>query len=75
MLKLLIRLSLNIGVGLFRYRLTQRSTWAVHPTPGWHFGRSETGYTDTAISFVLDPARLRPTNKSSSEQPPTNIDY
>jgi hypothetical protein len=30
---------------------THRSTWTVQPTPGWHFARSETGYTDTAISL------------------------
>jgi hypothetical protein len=30
---------------------THRSTWTVHPTLGWHFGHSETGYTDTAISL------------------------
>ncbi len=39
---------------------THRSSWTVHPTPGWHFGRSDTGYTDTAISLywikhVFDP--------------------
>jgi hypothetical protein len=39
---------------------TYRSTWTVHPTPGWHFGHLETGYTDTAISLywiqhVFDP--------------------
>jgi DDE superfamily endonuclease len=39
---------------------THRSTWTVHPTPGWHFGHTETGYTDTAISLfwmqhVFDP--------------------
>jgi hypothetical protein len=39
---------------------THRSTWTVHPTPGWHFGHSETGYTNTAISWywiqhVFDP--------------------
>lgn len=30
---------------------THRSTWTVHPTPGWHFGHSETGYTNTAMSL------------------------
>ena len=30
---------------------THCSTWTVHPTPGWHFGHSETGYTNTAISL------------------------
>jgi len=39
---------------------THRSTWTVHPTPGWHFGHSESGYTDTVISLhwiqhVFDP--------------------
>jgi hypothetical protein len=39
---------------------THRSTWTVHRTPGWHFGHSETGYTNTAISLhwiqhVFDP--------------------
>lgn len=39
---------------------THRSNWTVHPTPGWHFAHSATGYTDTAISLhwiqhVFDP--------------------
>jgi hypothetical protein len=39
---------------------THRSTWTIHPTPGWYFGHSETGYIDTAISLhwiqhVFDP--------------------
>jgi hypothetical protein len=39
---------------------THRSTWTTHPTPGWHYGRSNSGYTDTAISLywiqhVFDP--------------------
>jgi len=39
---------------------THRSTWTIHPTPGWHFGHSDSGYTDTAISLywiqhVFDP--------------------
>ena len=29
---------------------THQSTWTVYPTPGWHFGLSETGYTNTALS-------------------------
>jgi hypothetical protein len=28
---------------------THRSNWATHPTPGWHFACSPTGYTDSAI--------------------------
>jgi hypothetical protein len=39
---------------------THRSTWTTHPTPGWHYGHSDSGYTDTAISLhwirrVFDP--------------------
>jgi DDE superfamily endonuclease len=39
---------------------THRSTWTIHPTPGWHFACSKTGYTDTEISLswiqhVFDP--------------------
>ena len=41
--------------------VTHRSTWTAHPTPGWHFACSKTGYTDAAISLywiqhVFDPA-------------------
>ena len=40
--------------------ITHRSTWTAHPTPGWHFACSKSGYTDTAISLywvqhVFDP--------------------
>ena len=40
--------------------VTHRSTWTTHPTPGWHFACSKTGYTDTHISLswmqnVFDP--------------------
>jgi hypothetical protein len=39
---------------------TYRSTWTVYSTPGWHFGYSESGYTDIVISlywiqYVFDP--------------------
>lgn len=39
---------------------THRSTWTTHPTPGWHFACSKTGYTDREISLywlqkVFDP--------------------
>lgn len=40
--------------------VTHRSTWTAHPTPGWHFACTKSGYTDTAISLywvqhVFDP--------------------
>ena len=39
---------------------THRSNWATFPTPGWHYAHSESGYTDSKISFewlkrVFDP--------------------
>jgi hypothetical protein len=39
---------------------THRSSWTTHPTPGWHFSCSKTGYTNTEISLywvehVFDP--------------------
>ena len=35
--------------------------WVTYPTPGWHYGISETGYTDTGINLywiknVFNPA-------------------
>lgn len=39
---------------------THRSAWTTHPTPGWHFACSKSGYADTDISLywmqhVFDP--------------------
>ncbi|KAF1818899.1 CENP-B protein, partial [Dissoconium aciculare CBS 342.82] len=39
---------------------THRSNWTTFPTPGWHYAYSESGYTDSQISFewlrqVFDP--------------------
>jgi DDE superfamily endonuclease len=39
---------------------THRSNWTTHPTPGWHYACSESGYTDSKISLewltrVFDP--------------------
>lgn len=39
---------------------THRSNWTTHPTPGWHYACSESGYTDSEISLewlekVFDP--------------------
>lgn len=46
---------------------THRSNWTAHPTPGWHFACSSSGYTDTAISLywvqhVFDPLTKRQAN-------------
>lgn len=48
---------------------THRSTWTTHPTPGWHFACSQSGYTDSKISLdwlklVFDPqTQLRANGK------------
>jgi hypothetical protein len=39
---------------------THRSSWTTHPTPGWHYAHSASGYTDSSISLywiknVFDP--------------------
>ena len=39
---------------------THRSNWTTFPTPGWHYACSDSGYTDSHISFewlkrVFDP--------------------
>jgi len=39
---------------------THRSNWTAHPTPGWHFACTDTGYTNKAINLywiqhVFDP--------------------
>ena len=30
---------------------THRSNWTTYPTPGWHYGFSESGYNDSKISL------------------------
>lgn len=30
---------------------THRSNWTTHPTPGWHYAFSDTGYTDLYLSL------------------------
>ena len=45
-----------------------RSPWTVHCTPGQHFGRSDTGYTNTAISLYwisMSSALLRNPERKS----------
>ena len=44
---------------------SHRSNWTTHPTPGWHFACSETGYTNNVINLywmqhVFDP-QTKPT--------------
>ncbi|TVY14141.1 hypothetical protein LARI1_G009295 [Lachnellula arida] len=46
---------------------THRSNWTTFPTPGWHYACSESGYTDSKISFewlkrVFDPQTRQQAN-------------
>jgi hypothetical protein len=47
---------------------THRANWTTHPTPGWHYAHSESGYTDSKISLewlkrVFDPQTKERANK------------
>jgi hypothetical protein len=47
---------------------THRADWTTHPTPGWHYAYSETGFTDSKISLewlkrVFDPQTKERANK------------
>jgi hypothetical protein len=53
---------------------THRSNWTVHPTPGWHFAHSPTGYTDSAGQLTLDLTCLRPADQSTSKWEASYID-
>jgi hypothetical protein len=49
---------------------THRRNWTTHPTPGWHYACSESGYTDSYISLewlkrVFDPQ----TRERAGEKP------
>jgi hypothetical protein len=49
---------------------THRSTWTTHPTLGWHFGHSDSGYTDTAISLYWIQHVFDPLTKARAGQKP-----
>lgn len=49
---------------------THRSTWTTHPTPGWHFACSKTGYTDSAISLYWIQNVFDPLTRSRAGQRP-----
>jgi DDE superfamily endonuclease len=47
---------------------THRANWTTHPTPGWHYAFSDSGYTDSFISLqwlklVFDPQTKERANK------------
>jgi len=49
---------------------THRSNWTTFSTPGWHFACSESGYTDTKISFEWIKRVFDPQTKQRANQKP-----
>ena len=49
---------------------THRSNWTTHPTPGWHFACSESGYTDSKISLEWIKRVFDPQTKPRANQKP-----
>lgn len=49
---------------------THRSTWTTHPTPGWRFACSPSGYTDSRISLDWVKHVFDPQTKSQANQKP-----
>jgi hypothetical protein len=49
---------------------THRSTWTTHPTPGWHFACTKTGYTDTATSLYWIKHVFHPLTVSQANHKP-----
>jgi hypothetical protein len=48
---------------------THRANWVTHPTPGWHYAYSDSGYTDSYISLqwlklVFDPQTKERANRN-----------
>jgi hypothetical protein len=49
---------------------THRANWTTFPTPGWHYAYSETGYTDSYISFEWLKRVFDPKTKARANQKP-----
>ena len=49
---------------------THRSNWTTHPTPGWHFACTETGYTNNAITLYWMQHVFDPQTKSAANGKP-----
>jgi hypothetical protein len=43
---------------------THRANWVIYPTPGWHYGISKTGYTDTGINLYWIKTVFNPATKA-----------
>ena len=49
---------------------THRANWTTHPTPGWHYAYSDTGYTDSYISLQWLKLVFDPQTKERANQKP-----
>jgi len=49
---------------------THRSSWTTHPTPGWHYAHSASGYTDSAISLYWIKQVFNPLTKDRAGKRP-----
>jgi DDE superfamily endonuclease len=49
---------------------THRSNWTTYPTPGWHYACSESGYTDSKISYKWLKREFDPQTKARANKKP-----
>ena len=49
---------------------THRANWVTHPTPGWHYAYSDSGYTDSYISLQWLKLVFDPQTKDRANQKP-----
>jgi DDE superfamily endonuclease len=49
---------------------THRANWVTHPTPGWHYAYSDSGYTDSYISLQWLKLVYDPQTKERANQKP-----
>jgi hypothetical protein len=49
---------------------THRSNWSTHPTPGWHYAYSDSGYTDAYLSLQWLKLVFDPQTKERAMQKP-----
>lgn len=49
---------------------THRANWTTHPTPGWHYAYSDSGYTDSYLSLQWLQLVFDPQTKERANQKP-----
>jgi len=52
---------------------THRANWVTHPTPGWHYAYSDSGYTDSYLSLQWLKLVFNPQTKEQANQKPRVI--